>query len=61
MALQKASPADLRKAIEMANHFVKNGINFVPVPICGDGDEVLAIDMLTTNLNKMEKLAELEK
>lgn len=57
MALTKASPVELRKAIEMANHFAKNGIYFIPVPVCGDGDEKEALTMLSNNLEKMENLA----
>lgn len=37
--IKRASPAQLRKALELANLFVKTGINFVPVPVTSDEEQ----------------------
>lgn len=56
MALERAKPSEIRKSIEMANHLAKNGIYFIPVPVCGDSLEL--IEMLKKNLEELERLAE---
>lgn len=33
--MNRANPVDLRRAIEMANAYVKVGILFVPIPVSG--------------------------
>lgn len=36
--MKRASPVDLRRAIELANTYVKAGILFVPIPVYGIED-----------------------
>ena len=57
--IQKANPVDLRKAIEVANIYVKAGILFVPMPVLNKNDHAarvleaeLAIEALLTEAEK---------
>lgn len=36
--MKRANPVDLRRAIEVANAYVKAGILFVPIPVYGIED-----------------------
>lgn len=36
--IERASPTQLRKALEIANLFVKTGIRFVPMPCADDAE-----------------------
>lgn len=36
--MNRASPVDLRKAIEVANAYTKAGILFVPMPVLNEAD-----------------------
>jgi hypothetical protein len=36
--MERANPAQQRKAIEMANKFVRHGIQFVPMPVLDSAD-----------------------
>lgn len=53
--VDRASPAQQRKALEVANLFVKMGIGFVPIPV-SSSDE---FEKLTAE--SMQKLADLEE
>jgi hypothetical protein len=53
--LERASPVQLRKALELANLFVKMGVNFVPVPVASDEEQHELVSQA------LDKLAELEK
>lgn len=57
--MERANPADLRKAIEAANTYVKAGILFVPIPVLNKDDHAakvheaeLAIEALITEAEK---------
>ena len=57
--MNRAHPADLRKAIEAANIYVKAGILFVPIPVLNKDDHAekvleakLAIERLLTEAEK---------
>lgn len=41
--MNKASPLDLRKAIEVANIYVKAGILFVPMPVLSEEDHAARV------------------
>lgn len=44
--MNRASPVDLRNALEIAENLVKAGIDFVPVPVLSDEDKaILARDV----------------
>jgi hypothetical protein len=54
MAIYRASPVELRKALEVANLFTKIGLGFVPVPVASSEE----YDRLTQEV--LRKLAEFE-
>ena len=41
--MNRASSVDIRKAILVANEFVKAGIDFVPVPVLSDEDKAILV------------------
>ncbi|WYC17871.1 DUF1382 family protein [Vibrio phage vB_VneS_J26] len=53
--VNKAAPQDMRKALEMVDHFRRAGIYFIPIPVCDDAVELVA--KLQENLIKLEKKA----
>ena len=56
--LERASPAQLRKALELANLFVKMGVNFVPVPVASDEEQDELVSQAMAKLQVMEQKAE---
>lgn len=38
MVIERASPIQLRKSLEIANAFVKAGVRFVPMPCTDDAE-----------------------
>jgi hypothetical protein len=56
--IERASPAKLRKALELANLFVKMGVNFVPVPVASDEEQQELVAQALDKLAEMEKVAE---
>ncbi len=52
--IRRASPAQQRKALEIANLFVKMGVGFVPVPVANSEE----FDKLVKQSN--DRLAEME-
>jgi hypothetical protein len=52
--VDRASPAQQRKALEVANLFVKMGIGFVPMPVASAAE----FDAMVKKAN--DKLAEME-
>lgn len=56
--LKRASPAQLRKALEMANLFVKGGINFVPMPVGSEEEHAALLRQAMRKLDVMEGQAE---
>ncbi|MFI8479682.1 DUF1382 family protein [Pseudomonas sp. NPDC078700] len=52
--MNRASPADLRKAMEAANHLLKAGIAFVPMPV-STPEELAALQLqMIERLEAME-------
>ncbi len=56
--VERASPVQLRKALELANLFVKMGVNFVPVPVASDEEQQELAAQALDKLAEMEKAAE---
>ena len=53
--MNRARPADLRKALEITNALMKAGIDFVPIPVIDQDDKnELAMD-LQRRLEQIEK------
>jgi hypothetical protein len=59
--LERASPVQLRKALELANLFVKMGVNFVPMPVGNDEEQRDLVEMAMAKLAELEALAEQPK
>lgn len=56
--MNRASPVDLRKSIEIANHLAHIGIRFVPIPVA-TGEEFHALSAeLSRKLEQMAVEAE---
>jgi hypothetical protein len=52
--VKRASPADLRRALEAAQAMVKAGIDFMPVPVRSDLDRAELAYMAKKRLDEME-------
>lgn len=47
MAVERACPAQQRKALEVANLFVKSGVGFVPVPVANAAEFQALFEAMT--------------
>lgn len=56
--MNRASPADLRKSLEVANTLAKHGIGFVCVPTLGDEDRDQLIGQGAERMEKLAQIAE---
>ena len=56
--MNRASPADLRRAGQVAQHYIKAGILFVPMPVLDRADHEALVAQSTERLEKMAQLAE---
>jgi hypothetical protein len=53
--MNRASPVDMRKALEIANIFSKAGILFVPMPVLNDADYAALKDRAAARLEQIER------
>lgn len=56
--MKRANPVDLRRAIEVANAYVKAGILFVPIPVSGIEDFTARANEADEALERMAIAAE---
>ena len=56
--MNRASPVDLRKSIEIANHLAHIGISFVPIPVASEEDFQKLAAELSRRLEQMAVEAE---
>lgn len=56
--MNRASPVDLRKSLEIANHLARIGIRFVPIPVATEEDFQALSAELSRRLEKMAVEAE---
>lgn len=56
--MNRASPVDLRKSLEMANNLAQIGIRFVPVPVSTEEEFQALLATAHTRLDKMAVEAE---
>ena len=56
--MNRASPVDLRKALEIAHTLVKAGIDFVPVPVLSPKDKAILVRDVQMRLNQIENESE---
>jgi len=59
--MNRASPVDLRLALEMAHSLAKAGVVFVPVPVLSDEDKAILVRDVQTRITQIEKEAEKEE
>lgn len=55
--MNKATAAEMRKALEMVHELKLAGILFVPIPIIEENDKREIADLLERQLNKMDSEA----
>ena len=58
--MNRASPADLRKALEVANSLARAGILFVAIPVADSNERDKRIAEGVERLGEMAKQAEVE-
>ncbi len=56
--MKRATPAQLRQAIELANKMVKLGIRFVCMPVVDEADHLNLATQATERLERMALIAE---
>lgn len=56
--MNRASPVDLRKSLEIANHLARIGIRFVPIPVASEEDFQKLAAELSRRLEQMAVEAE---
>lgn len=59
--MNRASPAELRKALEVANVFVRGGLRFVCVPVMDDADYATLQANASYRLEQIHQQAEQEE
>lgn len=55
--IQRASPKDLRKSLELVNQLKMSGIDFVPVPVTSQEQKKELLIMFEKALQELEKKA----
>ncbi len=53
--MTRASPAELRKALTIAQAFAKGGVDFVPIPVLNEHDKAEQLAELQRRLDEIEK------
>ena len=56
--IERASPVQLRKALELAHQFSKMGVNFVPMPVANDAEQRVLVAQALDKLAQMEQMAD---
>ncbi len=56
--MEKASPAELRQGLDLADMLVKAGIRFVPMPVSNEGQYRQAMSELYARLSKIESMCD---
>ncbi|MFH2493744.1 DUF1382 family protein [Klebsiella aerogenes] len=56
--MNRASPVDLRKSLEIANNLAHIGIRFVPIPVSTEEEFQVLSSVLSRKLEKMAAEAE---
>lgn len=56
--MERASPVQQRKALELANMFVRMGIGFVPIPVASEAEFYQGVNTAMNLLGEIHKAAE---
>lgn len=59
--MKRANPADLRRAVDVANTYVKAGILFVPMPALDQADHDALVAQSADRLERLAQTAEQEQ
>ncbi|MBV4552301.1 DUF1382 family protein [Pseudomonas sp. SWRI102] len=59
--MKRASPVQLRQALEVANTLVKHGINFVCIPVIDEADAANLASQAAERLERMALIAEAQE
>ena len=59
--MNRASPVDLRRALEMAHSLAKAGVVFVPVPVLSNEDKAILVRDAYMRITQIEKETEKEE
>ena len=59
--MKRATPAQLRQALEVANVFVRHGIYFVCMPAVDEADRVNLAQQAASRLERLAVIAETEE
>ncbi len=49
--MNKCSPVEMRKALDLVDVFIKTGIRFVPMPVFDDEDHVKTVSTMQEKLS----------
>lgn len=61
MIINRASPVELRKALEAAQAMVKAGILFIPIPVMTNKQIAVAAVIGEQHFNEIEEILEADK
>ena len=53
--MNRASPVDLRAALEMAHGLAKAGVDFVTIPVLSNEDKAILVRDVQTRITQIEK------
>lgn len=53
--MNRASPVETRRSLELANAYAKAGIPFVPVPVLSDQQQAEAVALVAERIEQLEK------
>lgn len=56
--INKATPVQMRKALEAVEHFRRAGIRFVPMPVVNETEHAAMVKLMMTRLRELEQRAE---
>ena len=56
--MNRANPADLRRAADLAHTYIKDGILFVPMPALDQADHDALVAQSAERLERMARLAD---
>ncbi|MGL5390851.1 MAG: DUF1382 family protein [Shewanella sp.] len=56
--MEKCSPVDMRKSLEMARALAGAGIRFVPMPVSDDIEAAIQMEAAMAKLSSMEEEAD---
>ncbi len=59
--MNRATPVQMRKALEAVDQLRKAGVLFVPIPVINEDDRYALVDQMLARLQELEDLAHNEQ